>query len=524
MNEYEKSALRSSPNTRSALVPMTAGDYREPLALHQESSDDLVNQLVGGLVQVDRQDPNMTGTFAEATANRLGRTYSIDDEEIDEPPVPIPTIWRGDSPAEETSWYAEQLRASAYGFVIGLFVVIPAVLLLTGQAERLPSWTSVQDTDDKPNSSRIVASRHDTEPQIATLSVRTTTIETRAPSARDQRLDGKRTIEASSSRLGQPVHFVQTDDGASRRLTTDISSTRSLPTNRAPQSAPQPPRHQERIQQTSKVGNVSRDTLKAGQAPTVANKSIPISEKASMGIPRFHTADLVGQEKLTTDRPSTGSFSRVGSSANTKPKRSDAPEAGHARSAQIQTTGPNNTAADLEAHTRVVEVSPTTSALLRAPTLESHSVASGPRDAVRRVTDQDQHNRTASMRIETSPGISSQATTTRSPGTIHLPNSHSQQSRSTALAATSTPDTVVVARELIANDDVTRARIVLARLASQGNADAVFLLAETFDPNVLAAWGKDGQVADPDKARMFYSMALSEGVTAAQSRLSSLSQ
>jgi hypothetical protein len=47
-------------------------------------------------------------------------------------------------------------------------------------------------------------------------------------------------------------------------------------------------------------------------------------------------------------------------------------------------------------------------------------------------------------------------------------------------------------------------------------------LAETFDPNVLAAWGIRGQTADPRIARDLYSKAHMIGVPMARQRLEAL--
>lgn len=69
---------------------------------------------------------------------------------------------------------------------------------------------------------------------------------------------------------------------------------------------------------------------------------------------------------------------------------------------------------------------------------------------------------------------------------------------------------------------VQEARRALAQLATSGNGQAVFALAETYDPNMLAAWAITNIPADPAKARMFYSMALSRGVESARQRLMAL--
>ena len=64
--------------------------------------------------------------------------------------------------------------------------------------------------------------------------------------------------------------------------------------------------------------------------------------------------------------------------------------------------------------------------------------------------------------------------------------------------------------------------MLLAKLASKGDGPAIFALAESFDPNVLAAWGTEGVNADPAKAKMFYNMALDMGIAGAETRLDAL--
>lgn len=74
----------------------------------------------------------------------------------------------------------------------------------------------------------------------------------------------------------------------------------------------------------------------------------------------------------------------------------------------------------------------------------------------------------------------------------------------------------------VESGDVTGAREMLggAEEASQGPAS--FALAETYDPNMLAAWGSRGVAADVAKARALYRKALNLGVAHAQVRLEAL--
>ena len=78
------------------------------------------------------------------------------------------------------------------------------------------------------------------------------------------------------------------------------------------------------------------------------------------------------------------------------------------------------------------------------------------------------------------------------------------------------------AAERIDSGDITGAREMLAG-ADDGEQGAVsFALAETYDPNMLAAWGTRGVAADADKARALYHKAFDLGVAQAQKRLDAL--
>ncbi|HEX2134762.1 MAG TPA: hypothetical protein VHG30_02495 [Microvirga sp.] len=78
------------------------------------------------------------------------------------------------------------------------------------------------------------------------------------------------------------------------------------------------------------------------------------------------------------------------------------------------------------------------------------------------------------------------------------------------------------ASELIALADVSGARLLLGRAASSGDARAIFALAETFDPNMLSAWGVRGIKGDRERASALYAEAHANGVSEAQARLTGL--
>lgn len=74
----------------------------------------------------------------------------------------------------------------------------------------------------------------------------------------------------------------------------------------------------------------------------------------------------------------------------------------------------------------------------------------------------------------------------------------------------------------IESGDVPGAREIFVALESTAQGPAIFALAETYDPNMLAAWGTRGVAADVARARALYAKALDLGVGRAQSRLEAL--
>jgi hypothetical protein len=61
--------------------------------------------------------------------------------------------------------------------------------------------------------------------------------------------------------------------------------------------------------------------------------------------------------------------------------------------------------------------------------------------------------------------------------------------------------------DLLKLGDITAARIALRRAANAGNSDAAFMLASTFDPNVLRQIGAIGIAPDPRQALYWYEKA-----------------
>jgi hypothetical protein len=78
------------------------------------------------------------------------------------------------------------------------------------------------------------------------------------------------------------------------------------------------------------------------------------------------------------------------------------------------------------------------------------------------------------------------------------------------------------ARSLLALGDIAAARLLLERAANEQNATAAFLLAQTFDPEVLGVRDVRSTAPDPVMARDWYRAAASLGSADAQQRLSQL--
>jgi hypothetical protein len=78
------------------------------------------------------------------------------------------------------------------------------------------------------------------------------------------------------------------------------------------------------------------------------------------------------------------------------------------------------------------------------------------------------------------------------------------------------------AAQALRDGDVYGARLILERAIEGGDANALFALAETYDPKGLARMNVKSVKADPVRARALYTQALDKGVAAARGRLGAL--
>jgi hypothetical protein len=83
-------------------------------------------------------------------------------------------------------------------------------------------------------------------------------------------------------------------------------------------------------------------------------------------------------------------------------------------------------------------------------------------------------------------------------------------------------DRLAEAKQRIENGDVSGARDVLSAVEGSAPGPISFALAETYDPNMLAAWGTRGAIADVARAKALYHKSLAFGMSRAQSRLEAL--
>jgi myosin heavy subunit len=78
------------------------------------------------------------------------------------------------------------------------------------------------------------------------------------------------------------------------------------------------------------------------------------------------------------------------------------------------------------------------------------------------------------------------------------------------------------AHQLVEQRNISGARQILESVTETGHPPALFALAETYDPNVLAAWGTVGTQGDIGRARELYGKARAGGVAEAEARLKAL--
>jgi TPR repeat protein len=79
-------------------------------------------------------------------------------------------------------------------------------------------------------------------------------------------------------------------------------------------------------------------------------------------------------------------------------------------------------------------------------------------------------------------------------------------------------------QDFVAAGDLATARVVLRRAAQVGSSAAAFMLAQTYDPMVLAKMRARGVDPDPAEARRWYEMAQKLGSSEAAQQLDRLAR
>jgi hypothetical protein len=85
-----------------------------------------------------------------------------------------------------------------------------------------------------------------------------------------------------------------------------------------------------------------------------------------------------------------------------------------------------------------------------------------------------------------------------------------------------TAQILAVAERFVATGDVLAARAMLSNRAGAGEPRALFALAETYDPSMLASWNARDAEPSTNYARFLYEAARRGGITEAQTRIEAL--
>ena len=147
MSVNGKRVLAPSTDSVPSAHVISSNGLSDSSAENFSKNENLIDKLAHSLskskeISVSRNTEDNRDTEFDAQSH----AYSIDDEEIDEPPVPIPSTWRKSEQDVKTGKAAEQIRSSAYGFLIGLFFVVPAMMTLTMvQSGNRPYWASITE-------------------------------------------------------------------------------------------------------------------------------------------------------------------------------------------------------------------------------------------------------------------------------------------------------------------------------------------------------------------------------------------
>jgi hypothetical protein len=200
-------------------------------------------------------------------------------------------------------------------------------------------------------------------------------------------------------------------------------------------------------------------------------------------------------------------------------------EANHLR--QLMETGSSVSQEPLHQETEIAEAAPsdieTQIALSQAAldaaltqVQEAESVSAEQRPPIEQHEPKDQHQEKTKEQTKT-------ATTEPAADTKTLLLWQDQIAR--APSAPSSPEVarlIARATTLLGQGNIGAARAVLERAVESGDAQAHFMLAETYDPAALARWGTQGTRGEVEKARVHYARAYAGNIQEAKDRLNAL--
>jgi hypothetical protein len=135
--------------------------------------------------------------------------------------------------------------------------------------------------------------------------------------------------------------------------------------------------------------------------------------------------------------------------------------------------------------------------------------------------DLESARRTIDVRVTSEPAASSEIS--KAAGAVEV----AATAQPAAAEAQGSPEgkrLIARASTLLGQGDIGAARIVLERATETGSAQASFMLAETYDPGILSAWGTYGTRGEVTKAREFYARAHAGGIAEAKDRFIALRQ
>ena len=114
--------------------------------------------------------------------------------------------------------------------------------------------------------------------------------------------------------------------------------------------------------------------------------------------------------------------------------------------------------------------------------------------------------------------------TTDPSSTLTRPNrfQFDRTQRPSAMSSAEEAKLLARAESLIKQFDFASARLLLAYALEKGSARAAFMMAETYDPQILRSLQLYGVHGDAEKAREFYQLAAEAGIEKAQERVEAL--